>query len=152
MDKVKVTNRKAQRDYQILKTWEAGIELKGVEVKSIRAGKASLNESFARVENSQILLYNMHISPYEQGSFFNVDPVRVRRLLLQKNQISKISAEVFQRGFTLIPLKIYFNERGFVKIELALARGKKFYDRRRDIKRREAELEIKRALRSRRRR
>jgi len=152
MDKVIVTNRKAQRDYQTLNTWEVGIELKGVEVKSIREGRASLNESFARVENDQILLYNMHISPYEQASFFNVDPIRVRRLLLHRSQITKITSQVFQRGFTLIPLKLYFNNRGFVKIELALARGKKLYDRRMDIKRREVDLEIKRAIRAKRKR
>ena len=150
MDKIVVTNRKARRDYEIFKTWEVGIELKGSEVKSIRESRVNLNDSFARVENGQVLLYNMHISLYAQASLFNVDPVRVRRLLLHKNQINKIVGEVLQRGLTLIPLRLYFKERGFVKIELALCRGKKFYDRRRDVKRREAELEIRRAVRSRR--
>ena len=151
MDKIEVKNRKARRDYEILKFWEAGIELKGSEVKSIRAGKVNLNDSFARVENGQVLLYNMHISPYAEASFLNVDPLRVRHLLLHRSQINKISGEVFQRGLTLIPLRLYFNERGFVKIELALGRGKKLYDRREAIKRREAERQMRRVLRSRRR-
>ena len=149
MDKINVTNRKARRDYQIFKTWEAGIELKGSEVKSIRAGRVNLNDSFARVENGQVLLYNMHVSNYAQASYLNVDPVRIRRLLLHKSQINKITGEVFQRGLTLIPLRLYFGERGFFKIELALCRGKRFYDRRKDVRVREAELEIKRAMRSR---
>ncbi len=152
MDKIEVRNRKARRDYEILKIWEAGIELKGSEVKSIRAGQANLNDSFARIENGRVLLYNMHITPYAEASFFNVDPVRVRCLLLHKNQISKIAGEILQRGMTLIPLRLYFNERGFVKIELALCRGKKMYDRRRDLKRREAELEIRRAIKAKRHR
>lgn len=152
MDKIEVRNRKARRDFEILKIWEVGIELKGSEVKSIRMGKANLNDSFARVENGQVLLYNMHISPYAQASLFNTDPVRVRRLLLHKNQIRKIMAEVFQRRLTLVPLRLYFNDRGFVKIELALARGKKLYDKRQDLKRREVELETRRAIRDRRHR
>jgi SsrA-binding protein len=152
MDKIVVTNRKARRDYDILKTWEAGIELKGSEVKSIRDVRANLNDSFARVEKGQILLYNMHISPYSQASIFNAEPVRVRRLLLHKAQINKISGEVLQRGLTLIPLRLYFNERGFVKIELALCRGKKLYDRRHDMRRRQADLEIRRAIKARRHR
>lgn len=149
MDKIEVRNRKARRDYEILKVWEAGIELKGSEVKSIRDSRVNLNDSFARVENGQVLLYNMHISPYAEASFFNVDPVRVRRLLLHKNQINKITGEVLQRGLTLVPLRLYFNQRGFVKIELGLCRGKKLYDRREVVKRREAELEIRRAIRGR---
>ena len=148
MDKIEIRNRKAHRDFQVLKTWEAGIELKGSEVKSIRDGKVSLNDSFARVENGQVLLYNMHISPYvHQVSFLDIEPTRLRRLLLHKSQINKIAGEVFQRGLTLIPLRLYFNERGFAKIELALCRGKKLYDRRQDLKRREEELEIRRAMR-----
>ena len=150
MGKIEVRNRKAHRDYEVLKIWEAGIELKGSEVKSIRAGRVNLNDSFARVENNRVLLYNMHITPYEYSSFFSVDPIRVRCLLLHKNQINKIAGEVFQRGLTLIPLRLYFNQRGFVKIELALCRGKKLYDRREAIKRREAERQLRRALRSRR--
>lgn len=152
MDKIIVTNRKARRDFEVLKTWEAGIELKGSEVKSIRNGRVNLNDSFARIENAQVLLYNMHISAYAQASFLNVDSIRLRRLLLHRNQIKKIAGEVFQRGFTLVPLRLYFNQRGFVKIELGLCRGKKLYDRRREIKKRELELEVRRAVRSRRHR
>jgi len=148
MDKIEIRNRKAHRDFQVLKTWEAGIELKGSEVKSIRDGKVSLNDSFARIENGQVLLYNMHISPYvHQVSFLDIEPTRLRRLLLHKSQINKIAGEVFQRGLTLIPLRLYFNERGFAKIELALCRGKKLYDRRQDLKRREEELYIKISIR-----
>lgn len=149
MDKIEVRNRKAHRDYEVLKTWEAGIELKGSEVKSIRAGKVNLNDSFARLENNRVLLYNMHISSYAQASYLNVDPIRIRHLLLHKNQINKIAGEVLQRGLTLVPLRLYFNQRGFVKIEIALCRGKKFYDRRETIKRREAERQLRRVLRSR---
>jgi SsrA-binding protein len=150
MSKVVATNRKAQRDYSILETIEAGIELKGSEVKSIRAGKINLNDSFARLEGSQIILYNTHISPYEEASYLNVEPTRPRRLLLHKNQIRKLSGRLTQRGFTLVPLKAYFNDRGFAKVELALCKGKKLYDRRQAIKRRELELETRRILKSRR--
>jgi len=144
------TNRKAHRDYVILETLECGIELKGSEVKSIRAGKINLNDSFARVENNQVVLYNTHISPYEQASYLNVDPTRPRRLLLHKKQINKLIGEVTQKSFTLVPLKVYFNARGFAKLELALCKGKRLYDRREDLKRREADLAIRRAMKSRR--
>ncbi len=150
MNKAIATNRKAHRDYAILETSECGIELKGSEVKSARAGKINLNDSFARVEGNAVILYNAHISPYSQASYLNVEPARPRRLLLHRNQIRRINSQLIQRGFTLIPLKAYFNERGFVKIELALCKGKKLYDRREDIKRREVELETRRVLKSRR--
>ena len=150
MTKVLATNRKAQRDYSILETIEAGIELKGSEVKSIRAGKINLNDSFARFEGSQIILYNTHISPYEEASYLNVEPTRPRRLLLHKNQIRKLTGRLTQRGFTLVPLKVYFSDRGFAKVELALCKGKKLYDRRETIKRREMELEMRRVMKSRR--
>jgi SsrA-binding protein len=150
MNKV-ATNRKAYRDYVILETLECGIELKGSEIKSIRAGKINLNDSFARIENNQVTLYNTHISSYEQASYLNVEPTRPRRLLLHRKQINKLIGEVTQKGFTLIPLKVYFNDRGFAKIELALVKGKKLYDRREDIKRREADLAIRRVMKSRRR-
>lgn len=150
MTKAIATNRKAQRDYSILETIEAGIELKGSEVKSIRAGKINLSDSFARFEGSQIILYNTHISPYEEASYLNVEPTRPRRLLLHKNQIRKLTAQLTQRGFTLVPLKVYFSDRGFAKVELALCKGKKLYDRRETIKRRELELEMRRILKSRR--
>lgn len=151
MSKIAATNRKGYRDYVILDTLECGIELKGSEVKSLRMGRVNLDDSFARIENNQVLLYNTHISPYEQASYLNVEPTRVRRLLLHKNQIRKLIAQTAQKGFTLVPLKVYFNERGFVKVELALCKGKKLYDRREDIKRRESELQVRRAMKNKRR-
>lgn len=150
MGKVIATNRKAHRDYAILESIECGIELKGSEVKSARQGKVNLNDSFARIEGKEVILYNTHISPYEEASYLNVEPARTRRLLLRRNQIKKITGQLAQRGFTLIPLKAYFNERGFVKIELAVCKGKKLYDKREDIKRREIDLEMRRVLKSRR--
>ena len=150
MIKVIVTNRKARRDYIILETVECGIELKGSEVKSARAGKINLNDSFARVEGNEVILYNTHISPYEEASYLNVEPTRTRRLLLHRNQIRKITSQLTQRGLTLVPLQAYFNERGFVKIELALCKGKKLYDKRETIKRREMELEMRRVMKNRR--
>lgn len=150
MSKAIATNRKAHRDYVILETIECGIELKGSEVKSLRDGKANMEDSFARIENNEVILYNMHVSPYAQASYLNVEPKRPRKLLLRKNQIRKLFSQTTQKGFTLIPLKAYFNERGFVKIELALGKGKKLYDRRQDIKRRETELEMRRAMKARR--
>ena len=143
-------NKKALRDYEILERLEAGLELKGSEVKSIRAGNINLKDSFARIENGEVLLYNVHISPYSQASYLNVEPARPRRLLLHRNQIRKITGRLTQRGLTLIPLRVYFNDRGFAKVELALCKGKKLYDKREDIKRRETELEMRRVLKSRR--
>jgi SsrA-binding protein len=151
MNKPIATNKKAHRDYKILETMECGIELKGSEVKSLRAGRMNLDDSFARIENNEVILYNAHISPYLEASYLNVETKRPRKLLLRRNQISKLTGQVAQRGFTLVPLKSYFSERGFAKIELALCRGKKLYDRREDMKRREAEMEMRRALKSRRR-
>ncbi len=150
MSKIIATNRKAYRDYTVLESIECGIELKGSEVKSIRAGKISLNDSFARVEGNEVILYNAHINPYEEASYLNVEPTRQRKLLLHRNQIRKITGQLAQKGFTLVPLKIYFNDRGFAKIELAVCKGKKLYDRREDIKRRETDLEMRRAMKARR--
>ncbi len=144
------TNRKARRDFTVLETIECGIELKGSEVKSLRLGKMNMEDSFARIESNEVILYNTHISPYLEASYLNVEPKRTRRLLLRKNQIRKLYGQVAQRGFTLVPLKAYFNDRGFAKIELALCKGKKTYDRREDMKRRETELEMRRAIKSRR--
>lgn len=146
-EKVIATNRQARRDYTILDTLEAGVELKGSEVKSLRLGRANLKDSFARIERNEILLYNMHISPYEQASHFNVEPTRVRKLLLHREEIRRLEGSVNQKGFTLIPLKLYFSEHGFAKLELALVKGKKLYDRREEIRKREAERELRRALR-----
>ncbi len=144
------TNRKAFRDYEVLESIECGIELKGGEVKSLRDGKINMEDSFARIEDNQVTLYNAHISPYAQASYLNTDPVRPRRLLLHKGQIQKLEEKASQKGLTIVPLKAYFNARGFAKIELALCKGKKLYDHRRDIKRRQTDLEIRRALKNRR--
>lgn len=152
MESIEVaTNRKAFRDYEILERFEAGIVLVGSEVKSLRAFKANLTDSFARIEENEISLYNMDVAAYAQASYMNVEPKRVRRLLLHHKEIQRLKDKAVQRGFTLVPLKLYFNQRGIVKLELALARGKKFYDRREDIKRREADLKIRKTLKSRRR-
>jgi SsrA-binding protein len=150
MSKVIVTNRKAYRDYEVLESLECGIELKGSEVKSLRAGKINLDDSFARFEKEELFLYNAHISHYVEASYLNVDPDRDRKLLLHKNQIQRIIGKLTQKGLTLIPLKVYFNDRGFVKVELALCKGKKLYDKRDSIKRRETDLEMRRAIKNRR--
>ncbi|MDP3041625.1 MAG: SsrA-binding protein SmpB [Candidatus Omnitrophota bacterium] len=144
------TNRKAYRDYELLESFECGIELKGSEVKSLRAAKINLNDSFARFEEGEIFLYNAHISHYAQASYLNVDPDRHRKLLLHKQQIERINGKLTQKGLTLIPLKIYFNGRGFVKIELALCKGKKLYDKRQTVKRRETDKLLRRIIKDRR--
>ena len=143
--KVIATNRKAYHDYFIEETIEAGIELKGTEVKSVRLGHVNLKDSFARVENGEVFLYNMHISPYEKGNIFNVDPMRDRKLLLHKHEINRLAGYVQQKGYTLIPLKIYI-KRGKIKVELAVAKGKKLYDKREAIAKRDAELEIRKKM------
>lgn len=151
MSKPISTNRKAYRDYEVLESLECGVELKGPEVKSLRAGKINLDDSFARFEEQEIFLYNAHISHYTQASYLNVDPDRPRKLLLHKNQITRIIGKLTQKGFTLIPLKVYFNDRGFVKLELALCRGKKLYDKRESIKRKETDRQIRREIKNNRR-
>lgn len=145
-EKIVATNRRATFDYTILDSLEAGIELKGTEVKSLRTSKASLNDSFARVENGEIFLYNMHISPYAFGNIYNPDPVRPRKLLLHRNQIKRLAGEISTKKLALIPLKLYFKE-GIVKMELALAKGKKHYDKRETIKKRESERELRKRMR-----
>lgn len=144
--KVICENRKARHDYQILETYEAGIALAGTEVKSLRAGKGNLKDSFARVENAELWLYNMHISPYEQGNRFNRDPKRVRKLLMHRSEIMRLWGKAREKGLALVPLKAYFKD-GKVKIELALARGKKLYDKREDIAARETRRELERVAR-----
>jgi SsrA-binding protein len=148
MNKTAVTNRQARYHYSILESLEAGIELKGTEVKSLREGRASLKDSFARVDDGELFLYNCHISPYEFGNIANVEPLRRRKLLLHKNQIARLAGTASQKGVTLIPLKIYF-KHGLAKVELALAKGKLLYDKREAIKRRESDLELRRALKAR---
>ena len=150
MSKSIITNRKAYRDYEVLESLECGIELKGSEVKSLRAGSINLNDSFARIEKLEAFLYNAHISHYTEASYLNVDTDRMRRLLLHKSQIERIAGKLAQKGLTLIPLKVYFNDRGFVKLELGLCKGKKLYDKRESIKRRETDLYMRRAIKNRR--
>ena len=150
MSQATITNRKAFKDYDVLETVECGIELKGSEVKSIRDGKINLSDSFAHMEKAEVFLYNTHISPYAQASYMNVEPTRVRKLLLHKKQITRLNAQLTQKGLTLVPLKVYFNARGFAKIELALCKGKKLYDKREDLKKRETDLQMRRAMKNRR--
>ncbi|MFA5429791.1 MAG: SsrA-binding protein SmpB [Candidatus Omnitrophota bacterium] len=144
-------NHKAYRDYEILEKLEAGIELKGSEVKSLRMGRINLNDSFARLDGGQLILYNLHISPYAEASYLNVDSVRQRRLLVHKRQLLAWADKTVRRGLTIVPTRVYFNARGFAKLELALCKGKKLHDRRDDIKKRETDREVKRVLKSRRR-
>jgi len=141
-------NRKARHEYHIIETFEAGLALTGTEVKSLRAGRANLQDSFARVENAELLLYNMHISPYDQGNQFNHEPKRTRKLLMHKVEILRLLGKTREKGLALIPLKIYF-KNGIAKVELALARGKKLYDRRDDIAARDARREMDRAVKER---
>ena len=137
--KIIATNKKASHDYFIEDTYEAGLVLTGTEIKSIRKGKINLKESFAKVEDGEVFVYQMHISPYEQGNRFNVDPVRPRKLLLHKQEIRRLIGYVTQKGLALIPLSVYINEAGKAKMELAVARGKKLYDKREDIAKRDSE-------------
>jgi len=145
-EKTVVTNRKARHQYHILETIEAGIVLQGTEVKSLRQGKVNLGDAYAKIKDGEVWLVEMHISPYEQGNVFNHEPRRPRKLLLHKREIKRLLGKVQERGLTLIPLRIYF-KRGKAKVELALAKGKRLYDRREDIKRRDEEREISRSLR-----
>lgn len=149
--KIVTENRKARHDYFIEETLEAGIALTGTEVKSLRGGKANIKDSFARVENGEVFLYDMHISPYEQGNRFNHEPRRPRKLLLHKEEIRRLIGKTREKGLTLIPLRVYFNTQGRVKVELALARGKKLYDKREAIRERDAKREIEKAFRERQR-
>ncbi len=141
---VVVRNRKARHEYHVLESWEAGIVLRGTEVKSLRQGRANLQDAFARDDGSELWLHNLHISPYEAGNRFNHDPLRTRKLLLHRNQIRKLIGQVEQEGLTLVPLEIYFR-RGIAKVSLALVKGKKLHDKREDLRRREHEREMERA-------
>ncbi len=144
--KLIANNKKAFHDYFIDETYEAGIALHGTEVKSMRMGKCSIKESFIRIENGEVFVYGMHVSPYEKGNIFNKDPLRVKKLLMHKYEINKLIGKTKEKGYTLVPLQVYFKE-GKVKVEVGLARGKKLYDKREDIakkdQRREAEKEFK---------
>ena len=150
-EKVVATNRKAFHDYSIEEKLEAGIVLKGTEVKSLREGKVNLRDSYASVEHGEAILHNCHISPYSHGNIMNHDPLRPRKLLLHRKEINKLLGKTQQKGLTLVPLRIYFSKRGQAKVEIALAKGKKQYDRREAIKSREAGREVERAMKGARR-
>lgn len=145
--KILAKNRKARHDYFIEETYECGIELKGTEVKSIRQGKINLKEGYATVDNSEVFLKQVHISPYEQGNIFNTDPLRVRKLLLHKYEIRKLIGAITIKGYSLVPLSVYL-KNGRVKLELGLAKGKKLYDKRQDLAKKDAKRRIEREIRS----
>jgi SsrA-binding protein len=148
-EKTVVVNRQARHDYFIVETFEAGLALTGTEIKSIRAGRVNLREAYARVENGEVWLVGMHIAPYDQaGGYFQHDPLRPRKLLLHRRQIEYLRGQLGQKGLTLVPLRLYL-KRGKAKVELGLAKGKKLYDKRENLARRDAEREIERALRTR---
>ena len=144
--KLIANNKKARHDYFLEETFEAGISLHGTEVKSLRMGKCSIKEAFVRVENGEVYVYGMHISPYEKGNIFNKDPLRPKKLLLHKKEIQKLIGRIAQKGYTLVPVEVYF-KGSLVKVQIALAKGKKLYDKRQDIakkdQRREAERDFK---------
>ena len=145
---IAVQNRKARHDYEIMGRYETGIVLRGTEVKSLRAGRANLKDSFALVERGEIFLHNVHIAHYEQSNSFNHDPERVRKLLLHRSEIRRLTGRTQQQGLTLVPLKIYF-KRGRAKVELALVRGKKQFDKRQTLAQRQADRDVERALKER---
>ena len=145
-DRLVANNKKAYHDYFIEEKYEAGISLAGTEVKSLRMGKCSIKEAFIRIERGEVFVYGMHISPYEKGNIFNKDPLRVRKLLLHRSEINKMEGKIAEKGFTLVPLRVYF-KGSLVKVEIGVAKGKKLYDKRQDIAKkdikREAEREFK---------
>lgn len=132
--KIISNNKKAYHDYFVLEKYECGIALCGTEVKSIRQGKCNIKDSFAKIENNEIFVYGMHVSPYEQGNIFNKDELRTKKLLLHKNQIVRLKSNVKEKGYSLIPLSVYFNDNGKIKLELGLCKGKKLYDKRETLK------------------
>ena len=142
-DKMIANNKKAYHDYFIEDKYEAGISLAGTEVKSLRMGKCSIKEAFVRIEKGEVIIYGMHISPYEKGNIFNKDPLRTRKLLLHKSEISKMIGQINQKGYTLIPLKVYFSG-SLVKVQIGLCKGKKLYDKRQDISKRDQLREAQR--------
>ena len=146
--KLVANNKKAYHDYFIEEKYEAGLVLHGTEVKSLRMGKCSIKEAFIRIENGEVFIYGMHISPYEKGNIFNKDPLRVRKLLLHKSQIQKLIGNSAEKGYTIVPLQVYFSN-GRAKIEIGLAKGKKLYDKRQDMAKRDAKREMERALKDR---
>ncbi|MEE1038592.1 MAG: SsrA-binding protein SmpB [Eubacterium sp.] len=145
--KLVANNKKARHDYFIEDTYEAGMVLTGTEIKSVRQGKVSIKESYAKVRNGEVFIIGMNISPYEQGNIFNVDPLRERKLLLNKREINKIETMITTKGKTLVPLKVYINEKGLAKMEIGIAQGKKNYDKRHDIAKRDADRRMQKAMR-----
>ena len=141
--KLIANNKKAYHDFFILDTYEAGIALHGTEVKSLRMGKCSIKESFIRIENGEVFIYGMHVSPYEKGNIFNKDPLRVKKLLLHKSEINKLLGKVKEKGMSVVPLKVYF-KGSLVKVEIGLAKGKKLYDKRDDIAKKDQQREAQR--------
>ncbi len=141
--KLIANNKKAYHDFFILDTYEAGIALHGTEVKSLRMGKCSIKESFIRIENGEVFIYGMHVSPYEKGNIFNKDPLRVKKLLLHKSEINKMLGKVKEKGMSVVPLKVYF-KGSLVKVEIGLAKGKKLYDKRDDIAKKDQQREAQR--------
>jgi len=142
--KLIANNKKAYHDYFVKETYEAGVELFGTEVKSLRMGKCSIKESFIRIVKGEVIVFGMHISPYEKGNIFNKDPMRPKKLLMHKSEIRKIEAQIAQKGFTLVPLKVYFT-RGKVKVEVGVCQGKKLYDKRETLAKKDQQRAIERA-------
>lgn len=136
-------NKKARHDFFLEETYEAGIELHGTEVKSLRQGNCSIKEAFVRIENGEIIIYGMHVSPYEKGNIFNKDPMRPKKLLMHKKEIMRLLGKIKEKGYTLVPVQVYF-KGSLVKVEIALARGKKLYDKRQDIAKKDARREAER--------
>lgn len=147
--KLVANNKKAYHDFFVEETYEAGIVLTGTEIKSVRQGRVSIKESYAKIEKGELILYGMNISPYEQGNRYNVDPLRPRKLLLHKQEIRKLIGYTTMKGLTLVPLKMYINEEGKAKVEIAVARGKKNYDKRDDIAKRDAKRDMDRKMKER---
>lgn len=141
--KLIANNKKAYHDYFIDEKYETGIELYGTEVKSIRIGKCSIKEAFVRIQNGEVYIYGMHVNPYEKGNIFNKDPLRARKLLMHKAEIHKLGGKIAEKGFTLVPLQVYF-KGSLVKVEIGLARGKKLYDKREDIAKKDQRRELER--------
>lgn len=147
--KLLASNKKARHDYFIEEVYEAGLALTGTEIKSVRQGRLNLKESYAKIQGGEVFIYNMHISPYEQGNRYNVDPLRERKLLLHKQEIRKLIGYTTQKGLTLVPLQVYLNDRGLVKMEIAVARGKKLYDKREDMAKKDADRRMERMMKNR---
>lgn len=145
-NKINIENRRAKFDYQFLETFTAGLVLKGTEIKSIREGKANLNESYCYFKNNELYIKNMHITEYSEASFYNHEPMRERKLLLNRQELNKLIKKVKDQGLTIIPIRLFINDKGFAKLDIALSKGKKMFDKREDIKKRDIEREVGRKL------